>query len=1520
MMHDVRYWMKGEGVQNFGDFLSDYLLRHLFFTQPSQGRDLRIIGSCIDDWYVPQPSDVGAASGLGPIFWGCGLRQEDGLSPDRRASVEILAVRGPLTRSALRLGSSVPIGDPALLLPALHRPTDLSRRDACPALIVPHFHEKRSDAELLARTGCSAVLRPNIPNDLTAISEFIDQIANADFALCGAMHAAIVAAVYGRPFAFWDSGDVDLPFKWYDFAASIGIPCAFQPDLAAARPHYEAVIAPAIRIPVLWPLLVAAPLPVRPDAFMRVVAMDVARHGLAALDAGVSSRVANRVRGQMEEMTAAAESAATLRSELLALTETESMLRQHVAGLTEQVEREEAWRREEAPRLERLEAAAQREARLQAEHEQLRAEQAEARMQSVKLHDEVTRLLAREATLAAEEARLHEAVQARDHALAAAKADVETRAAHMDAILRSTAWRLTAPLRALARRMPWISALPRVGWWIVTFQLGRRLRRRQLMRGQVTLLRNSPLFDVAWYLEQHPELARPDVDPVKHYVFTGAAQGYEPCAMFNGGWYAATYPDCGASGLSPLAHYLAEGAARGHDPHPLFDAAWYAAHAPEAGSGAEALLHYVREGAAAGAAPNRLFDPAGYLAQYDDARTSGLDPLRHYMRQGAAKGYDPHAMFETNWYAANYPEVAASGLDPLGHFLRVGAGKGYHATPLQRRIDGFRPDQALAFPEYADPEVSIIIPVYGRPFDTLRCLHSVAAHSHGVGYEVIVLDDRPDNPTTSFLAAIPGLRVHANPKNLGFLRSCNQAATLARGWRLVFLNNDTLVGPGWLEALLRPARQDPKAGIVGCKLLNADGTIQEAGGIIFRNGWGYCFGRGEDAAAPECNYLREVDVVTGAAFLVRRELFEMVGGFDERYAPAFYEEFDLAFEARRTGFKVLYQPRSTVTHFGSASYGAHMRDRQSMRNHAKFSLKWAAELAKQPQNDSDLFLARQRPGGNGVILMIDDKVPEYDRHAGALTIFQYVKLLRGLDFRIVYCPADLTPRQPYTGALQEIGVEVLYAPVELTGWLAAHGRRLTAVWTARPDVSANLLDLIRASTKARILYYPHDLHYLREMRRYQLEGDLWALEESNRLRKLELAIFRSVDCVMTPSAEEAKVIRQEVPEATVCVVPPYLYPGRSAASVNQERFAERRDVLFIGGFKHPPNVDAALWLAEEIMPLVWRDAPDARLILLGDAPTDEVIALGHDERVEVTGYVPELAPYFDRARVSISPLRYGAGVKGKIVSSLQAGIPVVTTAVGNEGIALADGVEVLLGETSQDLAGAVSRLLRDPALCASLSAAGVDVIRQRFSEDVARKVMQSVLRMDLCRVCGQVSLDARNAIPGDGPWAGQVACDKCGATNWDEALADALLAPLHGRSANSLRAAMPELSRLRIHAIGCDGPVLEQLRETSRFTCLDDPAGAADPKGPPSRADELDLLVRQQGPEEPTAVGAFLRDLRHVLKPGGRCVLAHSGSAGSGYADAAAALRQAGFDVSVHVAHGPGDDEIAVVNATKASC
>ena len=467
MTPEIRHWLQGEGVQNFGDFLSEYLLQNLFYPQPRQGRDLRIIGSCIDDWLIAPPAlspDGGGLDGSGTIFWGCGLRREGGLSPEQRSAAEILAVRGPLTRSALRLNPAMPIGDPALLLPALYRST-ASRDPDGATLIVPHFHDGRSEDELLELTGCSAVRRPNIPNDLTAITEFIDHIVAADFVLCGAMHAAIVAAAYGRPFAFWDSGNVDLPFKWHDFAASVGIPCVFHAELAVARAHYQAEIAPVIQIPVLWPLLVAAPLPVRPDALVSVMEMDIARHGLAALDIPVSSRPAIRLHNRLTRMTAAITAQAQAHVEALARAADEIVLRERIATLQERAEREEQRRLEEAGRLERLEVlhatVVQREAKLQARYSLLRTAQTEMRVQMATLQSDLARLGMREATLAAEEARLHVAVRDRDQALAAMRADTEARAAQVHAVLGSTTWRLTSPLRGVTRRMPWAAMLLR---------------------------------------------------------------------------------------------------------------------------------------------------------------------------------------------------------------------------------------------------------------------------------------------------------------------------------------------------------------------------------------------------------------------------------------------------------------------------------------------------------------------------------------------------------------------------------------------------------------------------------------------------------------------------------------------------------------------------------------------------------------------------------------------------------------------------------------------------------------------------------------------------------------------------------------------------------------------------------------------------------------------------------------------------------------------------------------------------
>ena len=917
---------------------------------------------------------------------------------------------------------------------------------------------------------------------------------------------------------------------------------------------------------------------------------------------------------------------------------------------------------------------------------------------------------------AAEWERIHAVLHGAQADAAAARTQLDQVLAEREALRRSLSWRLTGPLRAVGRLPPVRRARRLVGLTL-RGKLGEHRRAMARRRADADALRATPLFDAARYSQLNPHLTAAGHDPASHFAWVGAGAGAQPNPYFDTAWYLARNPAVAVSGENPLLHWLRVGAAEGLDPNAFLDVDWYSARHGVAATGLDPITHYVRHGAPAGHNPNPGLDAAAYMEETPDL--GGLTPLLHWWRVGAGTARNPGPLFDAAWYRARHGLGAA---DPLAHWLdtdRTGP-----TSPLM--LAGGR--QPIRFADAADPDVSIIIPAYGHLADTLRCLYSVMACSGDtLRYEVIVADDKPAAPITSLLAQrTDGVRLIENPENLGFLRSCNAAALQARGRHLLFLNNDTTVHPDWLAPLVRLADADPQVGMVGAKLLNTDGTLQEAGGAILSNGWGQPYGAGDDPALPQYNHVREVDVVVGACILVPRRAWDRVGGFDDRYAPAFYEEFDLAFALRDAGMRVLYQPASQVTHHGSNSYGAEARDRQSLLNHARFCAKWARLLPGQPAPGAAPFQQRERPPRSGTILVIDDRVPEWDRHAGGLTVSQYLRLLRALGWRVAFLPAaDPAPLQPYTAILQQDGIEVLHAPETLEHWLAANGRFLDRVWTARPDVTGPVLDLIRRHTRAPVLYYTHDLHYLRERRRFELEGDPRVEQESRRLQRIEERIFANVDEVMTPSTEEARIIAATVPAARVHTIPPYIVPPAALASAGPA-FADRDGVIFVGGFGHLPNVNAALWLVDEIMPLVWRAVPEARLLLVGSAPPMAVQALAGPQ-VEVTGFVPDIAPLFNRARVSVSPLRYGAGVKGKIVASLQAGVPVVTTTVGNEGLDLVDSQDAMIADTATALADAVIALWRNPERCAALAAAGQAVLRDRYSEDAARRALQAVL-------------------------------------------------------------------------------------------------------------------------------------------------------------------------------------------------
>lgn len=634
---------------------------------------------------------------------------------------------------------------------------------------------------------------------------------------------------------------------------------------------------------------------------------------------------------------------------------------------------------------------------------------------------------------------------------------------------------------------------------------------------------------------------------------------------------------------------------------------------------------------------------------------------------------------------------------------------------------------AIDVPQWEHPLVSIVIPVYNQFDYTYQCIRSVVENSGEVSYEIIVADDCSTDLTREIQRVISGLVLVRNQENLRFLKNCNNAAKLAGGQYILFLNNDTQVQQGWLAPLVELIERDPGIGMVGSKLVYPDGRLQEAGGILWRDGSAWNYGNRSDPALPEFNYVKEADYISGASIMIRRTLWEEIGGFDERFAPAYCEDSDLAFTVRQLGYKVMYQPLSVVVHFEGASNGTDLSTGQKAYqtvNQKKFFEKWQAVLERDHfENAENVFLARERGRGKKVLLMIDHYVPMYDKDAGSRTVFQYIKLFVDYGYHVKFIGDNFYQHQPYTETLQQMGVEVLYGPyyaAHWNDWLAENGDKIGFAFLNRPHISVKYIDEIRRKTPAKIIYYGHDLHFLREQREYELLKDKSILKSAEEWRRRELSLMRRADISYYPSSIEVQEVHKIAPEIPARSIPAYLFENVERTVY---RASERHDMLFIGGFGHRPNVDAVKWLAQEIMPELKKLLPSTKVYVLGSNPPEEVAAL-EDTDIRIVGFVTneQLEEYYHRCRIALVPLRYGAGIKGKVVEAMRYGVPVVTTAVGAEGILGAEEI-LRIADTPLDFAKAAAELYGNSQVLADVSRMELAYIKKNFSPENAVSVI-----------------------------------------------------------------------------------------------------------------------------------------------------------------------------------------------------
>ena len=633
----------------------------------------------------------------------------------------------------------------------------------------------------------------------------------------------------------------------------------------------------------------------------------------------------------------------------------------------------------------------------------------------------------------------------------------------------------------------------------------------------------------------------------------------------------------------------------------------------------------------------------------------------------------------------------------------------------------------IEFPYFEHPKVSIVIPVYNQFEYTWDCLKSIYNNTKDISYEIIIGDDGSTDRTVHLERYAKGIKIIRNPENLRFLRNCNHAAKEAKGDYILFLNNDTQVTPDWLSSLLELIESDEKIGMVGSKLVYPDGSLQEAGGIIWNDASGWNYGRSDDASKPEYNYVREVDYISGAAIMIRHSLWKEIGGFDELFAPAYCEDSDLAFEVRKKGYKVMYQPKSVVIHFEGISNGTDVSaglKKYQVENSQKFREKWKNELVQHYENSKVLFRARERNFDKKIILIVDHYVPTFDKDAGSKTTFQYIKMFLKKGYIVKFIGDNFAQMEPYTTILQQMGVEVLYGAwyaEHIFDWIAENQEHFHVVYLNRPHITEKYIHFFSRRTNIKIIYYGHDLGYLREEREAEITGDLELHEIAKKSRKKEFSILREAQMSYYPSQVEVDAIHEVDPKIPVKAITAYVFEDFQRDFCFEPE--EREGILFVGGFSHDPNIDAVKWFVNDIYPMI-REKEEIPFYIVGSNAPDELKKL-EGNGVVFKGFVSEeeLEELYHKVRIVVVPLRFGAGVKGKVVEALYYGTPLVTTSVGAEGIS---GIEevAIIKDGEQELAEEILKLYHDSNRMKEMAQVSQNYVKDHFSIDAAWKVVE----------------------------------------------------------------------------------------------------------------------------------------------------------------------------------------------------
>lgn len=633
-------------------------------------------------------------------------------------------------------------------------------------------------------------------------------------------------------------------------------------------------------------------------------------------------------------------------------------------------------------------------------------------------------------------------------------------------------------------------------------------------------------------------------------------------------------------------------------------------------------------------------------------------------------------------------------------------------------------------PASATPDLSVIVVLYKQAGLTRTTLQALA-DQRGVAFETIVVDNASDDETEALLHRVRGARIVRNEKNAGFLRAANQAAALARGRHLVFLNSDAILQQGALAAALARLDAEPAIGVLGGRIVLTAGGLQEAGNVIFRDGSTLGIGRDEDPFCPAAMASRATDYVSGVFMAVRAPLWRMLGGFDERFAPAYYEDTDFCLRAWRAGFRVVYEPAVLVEHLEWGSATGDEAPRQMRDNRQRFVdchrewLKDQPAHAPQPLAGDRWRSPEDRPRRPRV-LILDNEVPHMVKGGGLPRARLMLQALR--DWPVTFFPLwqeEDDWREVYASLPPSTEVALGCGMGRLEAFLEQRRGVYDVMVVSRPPNLQVLSPLLRRRPELfagmRMIYDAEALFALREIPEAAVRGRPLKRAAAQARLAAELALARGADQVWVVSERDARLFRAA--GHTVRILSHAISARRTALGP-----LHRSGLLFVGAL-HPdtPNEDGLVWFITEVMPRLRALLPQPPVLsVVGINRSRRVSDLAGDE-VQLLGPVDSLEPLYDRARVFVAPVRFAGGVPAKVIEAAAHGVPVVASAVLVRQLDWTAGMDIQSARDADAFARGIARLLRSDDLWSRQQRAAWGQCDARYSPERFGQILRDAL-------------------------------------------------------------------------------------------------------------------------------------------------------------------------------------------------